>query len=43
VDIVERVGSGIKDVSKPSTIKDKEEGGIDTRFMMLSEPGTGEM
>jgi len=42
VDIVKRVGSGIRDVSKPSTMKDKEEGGVDTHFMTLSEPGTSE-
>jgi len=42
VDIVEGVGSGVRDISKPSMMKDKEEGGIDTRFMTLSEPGTSE-
>jgi len=37
-----RVGSGIRDVSKPSTMGNKEEGGIDMHFMTLSEPGTSE-
>jgi len=42
VDILRRGGSGIRDVSKPSTMGSKEEGGVDTHFMTLLEPETGE-
>jgi len=37
-----RVGFGIRDVSKPSMMKNKKEGGVYMCFMTLSEPGTSE-
>ena len=42
LDILERVGSRMGDISKPSTVKKKEEGGEHVTLMMLLEPGDGE-
>ena len=37
-----RVGSRVRDISEPSVMRDKEEGGEQVTLMTLSEPGDSE-